>query len=154
MKIPRVLAVLLAGVALVAACGSDDGENDTADGRDASAARTVEIEMGDTAFEPETIEARPGETVRFLFTNTGTVDHEAYIGDANAQADHEEQMQEAAQEGHGGEHGDAQREDAVTVEPGDTGELTYTFDDAGTIEIGCHQPGHYEAGMKATVEVA
>ena len=46
----------------------------------------------------------------------------------------------------------ADADDAVTVEPGDTAELTHTFDDTGTIEIGCHQEGHYAAGM--TVEVA
>ena len=37
--------------------------------------------------------------------------------------------------------------------PASSGELTHTFDDAGTIEIGCHQPGHYDAGMTITVEV-
>ena len=31
---------------------------------------------------------------------------------------------------------------------------TYRFDQAGTMFIGCHQPGHYEAGMQATVAVS
>jgi uncharacterized cupredoxin-like copper-binding protein len=26
-------------------------------------------------------------------------------------------------------------------------------DEAGTLLIGCHVPGHYEAGMKAKVEI-
>ena len=43
---------------------------------------------------------------------------------------------------------------AVTVNPGETKDLTTTFDRAGTVIIGCHQPGHYEAGMKATVTVS
>jgi uncharacterized cupredoxin-like copper-binding protein len=42
---------------------------------------------------------------------------------------------------------------AVTVEPGKTEELTTRFDDAGTYEIGCHEPGHYAAGMKITITV-
>jgi uncharacterized cupredoxin-like copper-binding protein len=40
------------------------------------------------------------------------------------------------------------------VAPGDTGELTYTFDEAGPLEVGCHEPGHYDAGMKIAVNVA
>ena len=42
----------------------------------------------------------------------------------------------------------------VTVDPGETGELETAFDEAGTYEIGCHEPGHYDAGMKLTVEVS
>lgn len=51
-----------------------------------------------------------------------------------------------------GEHG-AGDDDAVTVEPGDEAELTCTFDEAGRVEVGCHQPGHYKAGMKIDVTV-
>lgn len=40
---------------------------------------------------------------------------------------------------------------AATVDPGATEDLTATFDRTGTFIIGCHQPGHFEAGMKATV---
>ncbi len=43
--------------------------------------------------------------------------------------------------------------DGITVDPDESGELTYTFDQLGTIEIGCHQPGHYDAGMRVTVTV-
>lgn len=32
--------------------------------------------------------------------------------------------------------------------------LTRTFTEAGTLVIGCHQPGHYAAGMKATLTIA
>jgi len=51
-----------------------------------------------------------------------------------------------------GDHG-GDDADAIVVEPGETGTLTHTFDDAGTVEIGCHQPGHYGAGMKIAVTV-
>jgi uncharacterized cupredoxin-like copper-binding protein len=44
--------------------------------------------------------------------------------------------------------------DTVEVKPGTTGELTVTFDKAGDVLIGCHQPGHYPAGMRATVTVS
>lgn len=50
-------------------------------------------------------------------------------------------------------HGSAV-DDEIVVQLGETGETTRSFDEAGTVFIGCHQPGHYEAGMKATVRIA
>lgn len=43
--------------------------------------------------------------------------------------------------------------EAITVDPGDRGELTSTFGDADTILIGCHQQGHDDAGMVVEVTV-
>jgi uncharacterized cupredoxin-like copper-binding protein len=149
----RIAAMIGVVVTLLAACGSDD-DSSTA-GNENGDARTVEVDMVDIAFEPDTLEIARGETVRFVFTNTGEVAHDAFIGDQDDQAGHEAEMREADDdEGHGGGHGDDDAENAVTVEPGDTGELTYTFDEAGTLEVGCHQPGHYDAGMTIAVEVA
>jgi uncharacterized cupredoxin-like copper-binding protein len=41
----------------------------------------------------------------------------------------------------------------VTLEPGETAEVIATFDEAGDLMIGCHVPGHWEAGMRGTVVV-
>lgn len=148
----RIAAVIGVVAVLLAACGGGDDESTVGKGN--GDARTVAVDMVDIAFEPDTLDIARGETVRFVFTNTGEVAHDAFIGDEDAQADHEAEMREADDdEGHGGGHGDDAAENAVTVEPGDTGELTYTFDEAGTVEVGCHQPGHYESGMKIDVEV-
>jgi uncharacterized cupredoxin-like copper-binding protein len=149
VRIAAIAAALpLAGLALVA-CGDDDTTASSDDGT-----RTIEIEMTDIAFEPETVEVAEGETVRFVFTNSGAVVHDAVIGDEQAQADHEAEMREEDEdEGHGGGGHGEDEDDALTVEPGETGELTHTFDEAGETFIGCHQPGHYEAGMVVTVDV-
>ena len=144
----RPVALIAAGLLLFAACGGTD--DDTGSGP--AADRTVEVDMVDIAFEPDTLHVDEGETIRFVFSNTGDVAHDAFIGDADAQDDHEADMRND-DDGHDGGHGD-EPEDAVTVEPGDTGELTYTFDEPGTLEIGCHQEGHYAAGMKTRIEVA
>ena len=139
-----VLAGLL--VVILAACGGDDDDTaaDAAGGVEAD--RTIEIEMVDIAFEPSEVEVVAGETVRFVFTNAGEIPHEAFIGDEDEQAHHAEDM--AA--GHG-DHGDTT---GITVEPGEQGEVTHTFGDAGEVLIGCHQPGHYEGGMVATLQVS
>ena len=134
------LALVAAGI-VAGACGSD-GES----GSDAT--RTIDVDMVDIAFEPDTLDVKKGETVTFRFKNEGKVAHDAFIGDTEAQAEHEEEMGD--EKGH---HAD--EEDAVTVDPGKTGSLTYTFDgDGDSIEIGCHQPGHYAAGMRLKISVA
>ncbi|MCA1706471.1 MAG: hypothetical protein LC808_25685, partial [Actinobacteria bacterium] len=101
----------------------------------------------DIAFAPTAVDVRPGEKVRFVFTNTGQVTHDAFIGDAAAQDQHEREMRD----GHG-DHGKGSA--AVTLAPGKKGQLTYTFDRPGQLLIGCHQPGHYTGGMKAAITIA
>ncbi len=36
---------------------------------------------------------------------------------------------------------------------GDDKDITWTFTKAGTTLYGCHEPGHYVAGMKGTITV-
>ena len=138
-------ALALTIVLLTAACGADNEEDGSATG----AARTLDIEMADLAFEPTELTVAKGDEVTFRFTNTGKVAHDAFIGDKDAQAEHASEMTKDT----GGMHHDDDDEEGITVKPGDEGELTYTFDDAGRLEIGCHQPGHYAAGMKIEVRV-
>lgn len=138
------LSLSIPALVLLAACGSGDTEPTAAgSGED----RTIEIEMRDIAFAPTAIDVRSGEKVRFVFTNTGQVTHDALIGDEAAQDAHEKEMR-----GGHGDHGKGSN--AVSVEPGKKRALTYTFDQPGSILIGCHQPGHYTGGMKAAVNVA
>jgi uncharacterized cupredoxin-like copper-binding protein len=141
----RLLSLLaVPALVLLAACGSSDDEPALAP---AGEDRTIEVEMRDIAFVPTTLDVRAGETIRFVFTNTGQVTHDAFLGDAAAQEEHEKEMRE----GHG-DHG--QGSNAVTVEPGNQRQLVHTFDRPGQVLLGCHQPGHYTGGMKATITVA
>jgi uncharacterized cupredoxin-like copper-binding protein len=137
-----VLALLAAPLLVVAACGG--GGHSAHDG--AAAARTVEVEMRDIHYEPASVSVRAGETVKFVFRNVGEAVHDAFIGDEAAQAKHEKEMRDG-----GGHHGGDDH--AVTVNPGKTASLTYTFKGGETLLIGCHQAGHYQAGMKVNVTV-
>lgn len=105
--------------------------------------------MVDIKFEPDEIEVAARETIRFVLENSGAAAHDAFIGVEDPQADHEDEMtsDDEGMEHVGGDH------DAMTVDPGDGGELTYTFGEPGTLLIGCHQPGHYDAGMMVEVTV-
>jgi uncharacterized cupredoxin-like copper-binding protein len=110
--------------------------------------RRIAIEMRDTAFSPASLDVRVGETIDFVFTNTGKQIHDAFIGDKAAQDEHEKDMR--AQKG---AHDHAGHEGAVTVHPGETGAIRYRFEEPGTSEIGCHQPYHYALGMKVVINV-
>lgn len=87
-----------------------------------------------------------GVPVTFVVTNSGTTDHEFYLGDEAAQADHEREMQSMGGMTHDEPEG-------IGVKPGQTKELTYTFGDPGVTLAGCHLPGHYPSGMKADITV-
>jgi uncharacterized cupredoxin-like copper-binding protein len=142
MRIRLALAATIAAlVVITVGCGSDDDSDSIA-----SDARTIEIEMRDTAFDPDTISVPAGEEVRLVLHNGDSVDHDAFIGDEMAQADHEAEMNAGGGMEHGG--GDS---DAVTIGPDETATLTHTFDADEDVLIGCHEPGHYAAGMKMTV---
>lgn len=144
LKMAAVLALAMAMI--TAACGGGNKGDAAAENAD----RVVEVKMTDNAFNPNALSVAAGETVTFKFTNDGAVEHDAFIGDAQAQEEHGEEMDSGeGMEGHNMEDGDA-----LLLKPGDTGELTHTFDEAGEILIGCHQPGHYEAGMKSTITVS
>jgi uncharacterized cupredoxin-like copper-binding protein len=154
------LAVLL--VAIVAGCG-DDGTTDVGPG--SSSGTVIDVTMTDMAYTPDTFTVAAGDEVTFRFTNDGTVDHEAFIGSAAEQAEHESDMPSRGgmdetddMDGMDGdgmdgmEHGGSTGE-AIIVEPGETGELTHRFTEPGQVLIGCHEPGHYAAGMKAAITV-
>jgi uncharacterized cupredoxin-like copper-binding protein len=151
MKTRRALALggaLLATSVVAAACGDDSSTS----AGSSSDGRIIEMTMTDMAYSPDTIAVSKGETVTFRFHNNGQAIHEAVIGDEGFQMEHGASMTDSTMDGMG--HDGMGSDDTVTVEPGMTGEMTYRFDESGTMLIGCHQPGHYEAGMKATITVS
>jgi uncharacterized cupredoxin-like copper-binding protein len=43
---------------------------------------------------------------------------------------------------------------AFVIDPGETKEMTWHITESGELLFGCHQPGHFAAGMKGTIEVS
>jgi uncharacterized cupredoxin-like copper-binding protein len=144
MRLAR-LALISAAVLLVAACSSGGG---AATGPSASAATRVEVMLTDALkMEPGTMTVAAGVPVTFVVTNSGTTDHEFYLGDDAAQAEHEKEMAAMGGMSHDEPEG-------IALKPGETKELTYTFAQAGKTLAGCHVAGHYGGGMKAEITVA
>lgn len=97
-----------------------------------------------------------------MFTNSGTVRHEAIFGDEAAQEAHADQMVDMGGMEMSGDStmpvGTAGMDTADTdgdplLEPDTAAEVTMTFDEPGSTIIGCHEPGHWEAGMRVDVTV-
>jgi len=168
----RLFAAVLAAALLLAACGEsaattitttattmamstgedgDDHEMDFSFGTPADstdATRTIEVVAGDDLrFSPSTVTVSAGETVTFRIVNSGQLPHDFTLGDAAAQEEHEAEMAEM-----GGVmiHDEP---NAVSVPAGETKELTWRFGDSGTVLYGCHQTGHYAAGMKGEISL-
>jgi uncharacterized cupredoxin-like copper-binding protein len=140
-RLSRLAIAVVSAPLLLVACSDGSPESQ----------QTIDVTMVDHAFVPERITVPRGERVTFRFTNDGAVRHEATIGDDAAQMDHRREMSERAgsdmsDDGHGHGGGD----NSVTVEPGETESLTMSIEEDELL-IGCHEPGHWEEGMKATV---
>ena len=117
-------------------------------GKAAQVTRTVQIDMSDTMrFTPARIEAKQGETIRFVVKNSGKLKHELVLGTEKELKEHYEVMKKFPEM----EHDDP---NMVTVAPGKTGQVIWRFTKAGSIDFACLQPGHYDAGMKGAVAVA
>jgi uncharacterized cupredoxin-like copper-binding protein len=141
----RIAITLLAVVA--AACGkSSHAGMDMNQGSSKTSSRTVSVDMVDIGFKPQQMTARRGETVKFVFHNLGKVKHEALFGDAAAQDAREKEMTHMGSSGHSTMMNE--------VDPGSSRTISYTFDKVGTTLIGCHETGHYAAGMKITITVS
>jgi len=141
--------VLVLAVAACSSGGSSASPSAGSPSPDASAgaaAQKVEVTLTDALkIEPAEMTVKAGEPVTFVVTNTGAIEHEFYLGDEAMQAEQEAAMQAGEMM-----HDTA---DGVSVGPGETMELTYTFDEAGQTLAGCHVAGHYAGGMKATITV-
>jgi len=109
--------------------------------------RTIQVLMSDDMqFTPTKLNAKRGETVRFVVRNTGRIKHEMVIGSMAELKGHAELMRKMP----GMEHDE---QNMVTLEPGKSAELVWQFTQAGTVDFACLQPGHIEAGMMGKVSV-
>lgn len=113
--------------------------------------RIVEIRMDDQMrFVPDHIDVQAGETIRFVVHNDGKTAHEMVLGDEAQIKAHAQAMQQGA--GHDDEHGHSEGA-AIELDAGQKGELVVKFNQARRLQMACLVPGHYEAGMRGTVNV-
>lgn len=121
---------------------------------------TVEVTMTDNRYEPAEIVVGAGETVRFVVRNAGELVHEFNIGTREGHLAHREEMTKMIEMGvleadrinhdkmgHGPDAMEHDDPNAVLLEPGESGEIIWTFPEEATLQFACNIPGHYEDGM-------
>ena len=167
LVIPGIAAITLFFGATAMASAGHGKEDIGQPGVASEVTRTVEVGMGDIFFKPESIDVKPGETIRFVLRNEGSLLHEFNIGKAAAHAAHQKEMAAMLQNGtltpsgHGQamadmehtsggmkmvgmEHNDP---NSVLIEPGAIQELIWTFNNSTGLQFACNVPGHYQSGM-------
>ncbi len=134
------LALIPVAALLVAACSSGGGAS-------TAAATRIEVDLSDALrIEPAQMRVAVGVPITFVVTNSGATDHEFYLGDEAAQAEHEKEMAAMGGMAHDEPEG-------IALKPGETRELTFAFPEPGDTLAGCHVAGHYSGGMKAAIRV-
>lgn len=114
--------------------------------------RVIEVEAtDDLLFEPAEFTVSTGEIITFRITNSGSLPHDFTLGDQETQDAHEAEMMEMMESGEMMMHDEA---NAISLPAGETKEISWHFTEAGTVVlIGCHQTGHYAAGMTGIITV-
>jgi uncharacterized cupredoxin-like copper-binding protein len=109
--------------------------------------RTVTFTMSDAMrFDPNRIEVRQGETVRFVAKNNGKLMHEMVIGTAAELEEHAELMKRFPDMEHDEPY-------MTHVAPGESGEIVWQFTKPGQFRFGCLVAGHFDAGMTGGITV-
>lgn len=165
------VAAPVAAFAAGAHTGGHDAMMSGQPGKASAVTRTVEVTLHDNYYDPETISAKAGETVRFRVRNAGRFVHEFNIGTAAMHAAHQDEMammvehgvlapdhiDHAAAKAMQASMGHGMHEDAnsVLLDPGASGEVVWTFpaDAEVAIEFACNVPGHYDSGMVGDIEL-
>ncbi len=149
MTKPFLIALLAGGVAGsgLALAGGGHAAALGQPGDPAKVSRTVEVTMSDAMrFTPDRIEVKRGETIRFRVKNDGQIQHEWVLGTLDELKRHAALMRKFPEM----EHADP---NAVSLAPGQAGELIWTFTRAGMFDFACLLPGHFEAGMAGRIIV-
>jgi uncharacterized cupredoxin-like copper-binding protein len=120
--------VLVALALLLAACAGGASEAGGAVGEPGGI--VVDVSMTEFKVEMDQTDFSVGVPVTFNITNDGAIEHELILEPLDVI---NEPLSEDVE--------------ARGVQSGDTVSFTYTFDEAGTLQLACHIAGHYEAGM-------
>lgn len=109
--------------------------------------RTIDVMMDDRMrFTPDVIDVREGERIRFRVRNEGKLKHEMVLGSRDELMAHAEMMKRFPNMEHDEPY-------MVHVAPGQTADIYWTFNRAGSFEFACLLPGHFDAGMKGSLAV-
>ena len=148
--------------------GDNDDINIGQAGESDHVTKTINVELQDIYFEPEKINVKSGETIRFTLKNVGEFVHEFNIGTPEMHVAHQAEMSMMVEHGvlepdkinrHMMKmdmgNGQTMKHDdpnSKLLEPGETAEIIWTFSEATVLEFACNIPGHNDSGMAGLFE--
>src|SRR5262245_34932271 len=113
-------------------------------------ARTITITMreeyGRQVYDPDKVQVRRGEQIRFVIHNEGEHVHEFILATTPENLRHAIAMRKNPNMEHADPNG-------ISLAAGKVGELVWKFTKRGTFEFACLIPGHREDGMLGIVTV-
>ena len=131
--------------------------------------RVIEIKMYDNYFEPNVLNIKKDETIKFIVKNYGELVHEFNIATKEMHIKHQpemmkmveheilladridkEKMKQMAKKDHSMAHSHS---NSVLLEPNEISEIIWKFSTTANLEAACNVPGHYEAGMVADIKI-
>ncbi len=136
-------AMLSLGV-LLTACGGSTASPTATPSATSPAPMTVTVTLTDFKIASDQTQFKVGVPYHFVVVNKGATEHELMIAPPMTAGMTLEQID------------DAQLFEAPDIEVGQTKTVDYIFKASalnGTWEFACHEPGHYEAGMKLPVTI-
>tara|TARA_B100001769_G_C22006231_1_gene540733 strand:- start:503 stop:1003 length:501 start_codon:yes stop_codon:yes gene_type:complete len=138
-------------------------------GKESEVSKIIEIKMYDNYYEPNIIEVKKGETIKFVVINLGELVHEFNIATKEMHIKHQpemmmmvekeillgdridlKKMKEAAKTNHSMAHSHS---NSVLLEPKKSADLIWKFSKNAKLEAACNVPGHYDSGMVAKVNI-
>ena len=166
MKIIKILLILTCLNSLAYAdenmkIGSKGNENDIF--------RVIKVIMYDNYYEPNSFQINAGETIKFEVENAGELVHEFNIANKMMHIKHQPEMEKMVENeilladsidknkmkmmAKIDKSMSHSHSNSVLLEPKQTGDIIWKFDNAMNIEVACNVPGHYQAGMIAKVKI-
>ena len=131
-----VMVVLFVAALGLTACA---GKASAGSGSDATKSATeVHVKLTEFTIELDRTSIPTG-SVKFIINNAGAIVHEVVLEPVGA-------VDKPFESG-------GKEAEAPDIEAGKSSSLEWTLDQPGEYQLGCHTPGHYEAGMVTTFTV-
>lgn len=113
----------------------------------------VTITVDEFSFGCALPDMKAGSVVAIRFGNVGSMAHEAVVGPLDIQDRAELEMAEMADMGSDSMEEMHHEFPSVALPPGEVHVLVVQLDDPGVAYVGCHVPGHWDAGMQMPFRV-
>ncbi len=133
------MAVVVAALLAVGACGDSGGDGD-GDGGGAADDTQIAVIGTEFVFTPDAYLVDAGAEVKVTLSNEGSIEHNWVLlsEEIRSEDDLDTGMYLAE----------------AIAQPGESGEVTFTAPAAGTYQVVCDIPGHFAAGMEGELTVS